>query len=169
MIALGLDPGSAVTGYGIVQLVGSRLCYVGHGVLRTPPTLSMPDRLKALYEGIVKIITTYHPDFIAVERIYFKQNVTTGISVAQARGVLLLAAAQKGCQINEFSPTEMKTAVTGFGRADKNQIQEMVKRLLSLPKIPTPDDAADALALAICQLQTGTVLKRMNNVIKRTR
>jgi len=153
MRALGLDPGTAITGYGVVEGRGNRLRHLAHGAIRTSPTETPHERLRALYERATALIEQYQPDAIAVERLYFKQNVSTGIAVAQARGVLLLATAQAGCQFGEFSPTEMKVAVTGYGRAEKQQLQEMVRRLLNLDARPKPDDAADALALAICQIQ----------------
>ena len=155
MRALGLDPGSAITGYGVVEGRGNRLRHIAHGVIRTSPSDTMPQRLQVLYHGTLELMQTYSPDAVAIERLFFKQNVSTGITVAQARGVLLLAAVQTSLPISEFSPTEMKVAVTGYGRADKMQLQEMVKRLLSLDAVPKPDDAADALALAICRIQIG--------------
>lgn len=163
MLVVGFDPGSAVTGYGVVNGRGSRLQYIDHGVIRTPSGAPMPERLLLLFEKACGLIEAHRPEAVAVERLYFKQNVSTGIHVAQARGVLLLAAARAGCPVGEFSPTEMKTAVTGYGRAEKSQMQEMVKRLLNLHEIPRPDDAADALALAICQIQIGIVQTRIGN------
>lgn len=159
--ALGLDPGNALTGYGIVEGRGNRLKHVAHGAIRTASALSAYERLLKLHEQTTQLFAEYKPDAVAIERLFFKQNVTTGINVAQARGVLLLAAAQYGCLVSEFSPTEMKVAVTGYGRAEKQQLQEMVKRLLNLEEIPKPDDAADALALAICQIQIGSVQQRI--------
>jgi len=161
--ALGLDPGSALTGFGVVEGRGNRLQHVTHGVIRTSATLQAHERLLKLYDQTRQLFAEYKPDAVAIERLYFKQNVTTGIAVAQARGVLLLAAAQYGCPLSEFSPTEMKVAVTGYGRAEKQQLQEMVKRLLNLDECPKPDDAADALALAICQIQIGIVQQRIKN------
>ncbi len=161
MLVVGFDPGSAVTGYGVVEGRGSRLRHIEHGVIRTSPGLPTARRLQVLYDEACRLLDTHHPESVAIERLYFKQNVTTGIHVAQARGVLLLAATQAGCPVGEFSPTEMKTAVTGYGRAEKSQLQEMVKRLLNLANVPRPDDAADALALAICQIQIGAVQSRI--------
>ena len=164
MLVVGFDPGSAVTGFGVVNGRGSRLSHIEHGVIRTPAGEVMPARLQYLHARALALIETHKPEAVAVERIYFKQNVSTGIQVAQARGVLLLAAAQAGCPVGEFSPTEMKTAVTGYGHADKAQHQEMVRRLLNLEAVPRPDDAADALALAICQIQIGTVQSRIGRL-----
>ena len=163
MLALGLDPGSAITGFGVVEGRGNRLHHVTHGVIRTAASTPTHERLHLLYARTTELFATYHPEAVAIERLYFKQNVSTGITVAQARGVLLLAAAQAGCAVSEFSPTEMKVAVTGYGRAEKKQLQEMVKRLLNLDQCPKPDDAADALALAICQIQIGVVQSRIQN------
>ena len=163
MLVVGFDPGSAITGYGVVEGRGSRLCHVAHGAIRTQAGLPAHERLAVIYAEARALLEKHRPDAAAIERLYFKQNVSTGISVAQARGVLLLAAAHAHCPIGEFSPTEMKTAVTGYGRADKRQLQEMIKMLLNLDAPPRPDDAADALALAICQIQTGAVQQRIRD------
>lgn len=161
MRALGFDPGTATTGYGVVDSRGSRLTHVAHGVISTPSDWHFADRLKFIFEEASRLLDLFKPDAVAVERLFFVQNVTNGIQVAQARGVLVLAAAQAGLPVAEFSPTEAKTAVVGYGHAEKRQVQEMVKRLLSLDALPKPDDAADALALAICQVQTGIVQQRL--------
>jgi crossover junction endodeoxyribonuclease RuvC len=155
MRVLGFDPGTATTGYGVVEGCGNRLTHIGHGIIATPPKQFFAGRLKSIHEEAARLITRFQPDAVAIERLYFKQNVTTGITVAQARGVLALAAAQADLPIGEFSPTEAKTAVTGYGRADKRQVQDMIRILLNLDEIPRPDDAADALGLAICQIHAG--------------
>ncbi|MBX3179811.1 MAG: crossover junction endodeoxyribonuclease RuvC [Candidatus Hydrogenedentes bacterium] len=155
MRVLGLDPGTATTGYGVVEGKGSRLHHIAHGVITTPPEMHFADRLKYIHEACAALLIEHRPDAVAIERLYFKQNVTTGITVAQARGVLALAAAQAGLPIGEFSPTEAKTAITGYGKADKKQVQEMIKLLLNLDAIPRPDDAADALGIAICLIHAG--------------
>ena len=157
MRVLGFDPGTATTGYGVVEGKGSRLFHVAHGVISTPAKQHFALRLKTIYEEATALLAEYRPDAVAIERLYFEQNVTTGITVAQARGVLALAAIQAGLPIGEFSPTEAKTAITGYGKADKKQVQEMIKMLLNLEAIPRPDDAADALGLAICQIHAGPV------------
>lgn len=162
MRVLGFDPGTATTGYGVVEIRSGRLRHIAHGVIATPANTFFADRLKTIFEEAARLIETYQPDAVAIERLYFKQNVTTGITVAQARGVLALAAVQAGKPIGEFSPTETKTAVTGYGKADKRQMQEMVKRLLNLDAVTKPDDAADALGLAICQAQTGITQARLH-------
>lgn len=161
MRVIGFDPGTATTGYGVVEIKSSRLHYIAHGVIETPPKEFFAERLKTIYEEARRLLALYQPDAVTIERLYFKQNVTTGITVAQARGVLALAAVQAGKPISEFSPTEVKTAITGYGKADKRQVQEMIRILLNLEAIPRPDDAADALALAICHAQTGVVQERL--------
>lgn len=153
MRAIGFDPGTAATGWGVVERADGRLKHVAHGVITTGAREPMPARLLTLYDAVTALLARYQPTLVCVERLFFKQNVTNGITVAQARGVILLAAARQGLHIGEFSPTEAKTAVTGYGRADKHQMQEMTRILLSLEERPRPDDAADALALAICILQ----------------
>jgi crossover junction endodeoxyribonuclease RuvC len=154
MRVLGFDPGTATTGYGVVDSKGSRLTHIAHGTITTPAGQHFAERLHTIHIEATQLIQQYAPDAISIEKLYFKQNVTTGIAVAQARGVLALAAIQAQKPIGEFSPTQAKLAVTGYGKADKKQVQEMIKVLLNLDKIPRPDDAADALALAICQLHT---------------
>ena len=149
MRILGFDPGTATTGYGVVDGKGSRLSHVAHGVIKTPAGMHFAERLQLIHEECVRLIVEHGPACVVIERLFFKQNVTNGITVAQARGVIALAAVQHGKIIHEFSPTQTKTAVTGYGQADKRQVQEMVKILLNLEALPRPDDAADALALAI--------------------
>lgn len=155
MRVLGFDPGTATTGYGIVEGKGSRLHHIAHGTISTPAKQHYAQRLKTIYDEATVLIQTHQPDAVAIEKLYFKQNVTTGITVAQARGVLSLAAIQAGLPIGEFSPTEAKLAITGYGKADKKQVQEMIKMLLNLDAPPRPDDAADALGLAICHIHAG--------------
>ena len=157
MRVLGFDPGTATTGYGIVEGQGNRLKHIAHGVISTPAGEHFADRLKTIYEEAARLLVLHRPDAVAIEKLYFKQNVTTGITVAQARGVLALAAVQAGLPIGEYSPTQAKLAVTGYGKADKKQVQEMIKILLNLDAIPRPDDAADALGLAICQIHAGPI------------
>lgn len=157
MRALGFDPGTATTGYGAVEGGAGRLWHLGHGVIETKPNLHFALRLKRIHDEAAALIARFRPDVVVIERLYFKQNITTGIAVAQARGVLALAAAEAGITIGEFSPTEAKTAITGYGHAEKRQVQEMIKILLNLDVIPKPDDAADALGLAICQVQAGRI------------
>ena len=155
MRVIGFDPGTATTGFGVVEKRGSRLWHVEHGVIRTPAHGPFAERLQQIYDETQALLVRFQPDAVAIERLYFKQNVSTGIAVAQARGVIALAAQQAGAPIGEYSPTEAKTAITGYGKADKRQMQDMIKILLKLDAIPKPDDAADALAMAICQIHTG--------------
>ena len=155
MRVLGFDPGTATTGYGVVDGKGNRLTHVAHGVILTSPKDHYAVRLQQLYDECVDLIKIHAPQAIGIEELYFTKNVTTGIPVAQARGVISLAAVQSGLPIGEFSPRQMKLAVAGYGKADKKQVQEMVKMLLNLDALPNPDDAADALGIAICQIHTG--------------
>jgi len=151
---LGFDPGTATTGYGVVEGKGNRIHHVAHGVITTPAGQPFEQRLKHIYLEACHLLATYEPEAVAIEKLFFSQNVTTGISVAQARGVLAVAVALTEKPLGEFSPLEVKNAVVGYGKATKRQVQEMVKILLNLDDIPKPDDAADALALAICQLNS---------------
>ena len=153
MRVLGIDPGTAITGYGVVQEHGDgALEAVAYGVVRTPARHPMAERLQMLYEQIGALIREHQPDTAAVETLYFGRNVTTAITVAQGRGVVLLALAQAGIPIHEYKPAEIKQAIAGYGNADKGQVQEMIRRLLALEDIPKPDDAADGLAVAVTYL-----------------
>lgn len=149
MKLLGIDPGTATTGFGLIESSGGKLAFIDAGVITTPPDMSMPSRLSEIYAGLNEIIAHHQPDCMAVELLYFATNVTTAISVGQARGVVLLAAAEAGLPVGEYTPLQVKQAVTGYGKATKKQVQEMVKMLLGLDGIPKPDDAADGLAIAI--------------------
>lgn len=150
MIVLGIDPGTATVGFGIVAYERGNLTPIDTGVLLTPPEMPYPDRLHSIYTDILTLIDRYNPDTVATERLFFNQNVTTGIDVAGARGVILMAFAERNLPWTEYTPSQVKIAVTGYGRADKKQMQLNVTRLLNLTEIPRPDDAADALAVAIC-------------------
>ncbi len=150
MRVLGFDPGTAATGYGVVDGTRSRLEAVAYGVLCVPPGADPARRLAALYRQAVAVIARYRPQAVAVEELFFNRNVRTALAVGQARGVLLLAAAEAGLPVREYGPGEVKVAVTGYGSAEKRQVQAMVRALLNLEEVPRPDDAADALALAIC-------------------
>jgi crossover junction endodeoxyribonuclease RuvC len=154
-LALGIDPGTATTGYGLVRLTDEgELQAVTFGVILTPPATAEQERLRMLYGDLQELFSLHQPDCCAVEKLFFQRNVSTAISVGQARGVVLLAAAQAGREVAEYTPNEVKQAVVGYGSADKRQVQEMVRTLLRLPEIPKPDDAADALAVAITHLHT---------------
>jgi len=154
-LALGIDPGTATTGYGLVRLEpdGSLLA-VKYGAITTPKNTPASQRLMMLYDQLQDLLNQYKPDTTAVEKLFFQRNVTTAIAVGQARGVILLALSQAGLDIFEYTPNEIKQAVAGYGSAGKRQVQEMVRVLLALDDIPRPDDAADALAVAITHLNT---------------
>lgn len=154
-ITLGIDPGTARLGYGLVR-GGIQPALLDAGVIETWPDQDMPGRLVTLYQSVCDLIEEFHPDMLAIEKLFFARNVTTAIAVGQARGVVLLAAAQSRIPVSEYSPSEIKHAVAGYGKADKNQMQEMVRMILNLTSIPQPDDAADALAVAICHSQTAS-------------
>jgi crossover junction endodeoxyribonuclease RuvC len=151
MRILGIDPGTATTGYGVVEEDSQgQLVSAGYGTIITPPDMAVEKRLLSIYEQLHEIILLYKPQAAAVEKLFFYKNVTTAMAVGQARGVVVLCFAQASLPIGEYTPLEVKQAVTGYGSADKKQIQQMVKVLLHLETIPKPDDAADALAIAIC-------------------
>ncbi len=150
MLALGIDPGTAICGFGFVSSEGSRLVPHAYGALTTSPKARMEDRLMKLYDGLDSLIKEYKPDVMGIEQLFFNRNVTTAIPVGQARGVVLLAAAKNGLEIAEHTPLQVKQAVTGYGKARKEQVIYMVSKLLHLAKPPKPDDVADALAVAIC-------------------
>jgi crossover junction endodeoxyribonuclease RuvC len=148
VIVLGIDPGTAALGYGIVERSGGRLREVDHGCLETSPDLSLPERLLAIHSLVDELIALHQPDLVAVERLFFSKNVQTAFAVGQARGVVLLAAAQHGAAVREATPNEVKSAVAGYGAADKEQVSRMVQLVLGMSERPRPDDAADALAVA---------------------
>lgn len=154
MIILGLDPGYADTGYGLIKTSGQDLVHLAHGTIKTSSKIPFPDRLVKLHEQLKSIIDLYQPDSIVIEKIYFSKNIKTAMDVGQARGVLVLTAIQAQKEIREFTPMQIKQAITGYGGADKKQIQQMIKILLNLKNTPKPDDAADALAVAITAAHT---------------
>lgn len=155
MIILGIDPGLAILGYGIINYEGNRFKVLDYGAITTPSTMATPDRLKTIYRELDRIITEYNPDTVAIEELFFNTNVKTALLVGHARGVAVLSAANHNKEIFEYTPLQVKQGVVGYGRADKSQIQQMVKTLLNLTKVPKPDDVADALAVAICHAHTG--------------
>jgi crossover junction endodeoxyribonuclease RuvC len=150
LIILGIDPGTAALGYGIVDRNGGRLRAIDYGWLETSPDLTLPERLLAIHSLVDELIQLHEPAVVAVERLFFSRNAQTAIAVGQARGVVLLAAAQHGRPVSEATPNEVKVAVAGYGAADKGQVQRMVQLVLGMSELPEPDDAADALAVAIC-------------------
>ena len=155
MIILGIDPGLAIVGWGGLDYSGSKFRVIGYGSLQTPAGMKTEDRLAAIYQGMIQLIDTYHPEQMAVEELFFNTNITTGIRVAEARGVILLAGRQKNVALFEYTPLQVKQAVAGYGRADKKQVITMVTSLLRLKEPPKPDDTADALAIAVCHAHTG--------------
>jgi crossover junction endodeoxyribonuclease RuvC len=155
MLAIGIDPGTATTGYGLVRVdPDGSLLAVEYGVITTPKNTPAAERLVMLYDQLGDILRGHKPETAAVEKLFFQKNVTTAISVGQARGVIMLALAQAGLEVFEYTPNEIKQAVVGYGSAGKRQVQEMVRVLLALDDIPRPDDAADALAVAITHVNT---------------
>lgn len=161
IITIGIDPGTAILGYGVIAGDGdARL--LDYGVFETAKEREMPDRLVTLYDAVTRLIAEYDPHEVAVEQLFFARNVTTAIAVGQARGVVLLAAAQQGVPVAEYSPSEIKNAIVGYGKADKKQMQELVRILLGLDTVPQPDDAADALAIALCHAQTRQFTARLD-------
>ena len=163
MNILGIDPGTAIMGYGLIEQSGNRLKALVYDCWRTPAHTPMPERLLSLYNQIVLFLETYRPDQVAVEELFFNSNTTTAIAVGQARGIILLAAAQQTIPVYEYTPLQVKQAVVGYGRADKKQVQQMVKSLLGLEKVPKPDDTADALAMAICHAHSFALARRMGD------
>lgn len=153
VIILGVDPGTIVTGYGIIHVAGNVFQPIDYGCIRPPVKLDLPDRYVIIYDSIINLIDKFKPQVLVVEMQYVSKNVQSAIKLGMARGVILLAAKQKGLEIREYYPTEAKLAVVGTGKASKTQVQAMIQRLLNLAKLPTPEDASDALALAICHAQ----------------
>jgi crossover junction endodeoxyribonuclease RuvC len=152
MIVLGIDPGTASTGYGVVQSTGSRLRALDGGVIGTLPAVALEQRLAQIHARVLELLDEHEPDALAIEQLYFGANVRTAFAVGQARGVVLLAAGMRGVPCRSYTPQQVKSAVCGNGRAAKDQVQRMVGRLLALPELPHPDHAADALAVAICDV-----------------
>ena len=156
MLVLGVDPGTAITGYGLVRHApdGDRLEAVAYGVITTPSDWAMPQRLRKIYQDLTDLIREHHPTEAAVEQLFFSRNVKTALAVGQARGVVLLSLADSDVSVHEYTPLQVKQSVVGYGRAEKAQVQELVRLLLGLEAVPQPDDAADALAIAICHLHS---------------
>lgn len=159
MIILGIDPGFAIVGVGIIEYKGNKFRTIDYFALTTKAHTPIEERLKIIYDGITEAINKYNPDFIAVEELFFNNNAKTAIQVGQARGVILLAGVNANLPIYEYTPLQVKQAVVGYGRADKTQIQQMVKAILNLSEIPKPDDVADALAIAVCHAHSYKMVK----------
>ena len=154
MIVLGIDPGTALCGYGLVREENDEMSLVAYGAVSTPANSPLPFRLQKIYQELSGLIEEHRPSAVAVEKLFFAKNSRTALAVGHARGVALLAAAQAGLAVAEYTPNEVKQAIVGYGGADKNQMQQMVRMLLHLDFVPEPDDAADAIAIAICHLQS---------------
>lgn len=154
MLVLGIDPGVAITGYGLLDGSAEDARLVTSGVITTPSTLPLSRRLLALHQELARLVEQYHPQVAAVEELFFGRNARTALAVGQGRGAVLLALAQAGLAVYEYTPMQVKQAVVGYGRAGKEQVQEMVRLLLRLEAAPQPDDAADAVAVALCHLQS---------------
>lgn len=150
MVILGIDPGYAIVGFGVIRYEKNRFTVLDFGAITTPAGMDFPDRLKCIYEDLTYLFNKYNPDAMAVEKLFFNTNKKTAVDVAQARGVILLAAKMNGAECFEYTPLQVKQSVVGYGRAEKKQVQEMTKQLLNLSAVPKPDDTADALAMAIC-------------------
>ena len=161
MLILGIDPGYAIIGWGLIRFERGRYIPVDFGAITTEAGTPFNRRLELIYDQLTELLDTHHPDVVAVEKLYFQTNAKTAIDVAQARGVTMLALQKHGVPVFEYTPLQVKSAVTGFGQAQKPQVMEMTKRLLRLKAVPKPDDTADALAIAICHAQYGgTTLKQ---------
>jgi crossover junction endodeoxyribonuclease RuvC len=160
VIVLGIDPGTAALGYGIVESTGGRLRAVDHGVLSTSPDQALPERLLAVHGLVSSLLASHGPALLAVERLFFSRNAQTAFAVGQARGVVLLAAAERGVPVVEATPNEVKSAVAGYGAADKEQVQRMVQVVLGMAEPPRPDDAADALAIAVWAANSAASFER---------
>ncbi len=156
MIILGIDPGLAIVGWGVIDYSGSRFKTLGYGSIETPAGMATEQRLSLIYDGIKGLIERYHPEHIAVEELFFNTNQTTGIRVAEARGVIIMCAYKHGVKVFEYTPLQVKQAVVGYGRAAKKQVITMVTMFLGLSAPPKPDDTADALAIAVCHAHSGT-------------
>ena len=161
-VILGIDPGLAFTGYGVIRCSGSRFRCIAHGTVRTSPRDGMGERLVQIHQGIMDIITTYEPEEAGIETVYFSKNSKSAIPVAQARGVVLYTLASRGVPFAEYTPLELKQSVVGNGRAEKSQIQQVLKMILNLEEIPRPDHASDALAAAFCHANFSSFRKHID-------
>ena len=166
MKILGIDPGYAIMGWGIIEKKGNSLIPIAFGSITTDKDVAMPDRLKTLYSELMNVIAEYEPDEASIEELYFNNNAKTAIFVGEARGVALLACTNSSLPIYEYTPLQIKQGLVGYGRADKKQIQQMVKVMLNLKEVPKPDDTADALAAAICHGNSATSRKRVEKFLK---
>lgn len=161
MIILGIDPGIAIVGYGVIDYTGNKFTVIDYGAITTPAGMEVPDRLNEIFNALNVIIDKYKPEFMAIEELFYNKNAKTVINVAQGRGVTVLTAARHHLPVYEYTPLQVKQAVVGYGRAEKKQVQQMTKVLLNLEKVPKPDDTADALAIAICHAHSYSALSRI--------
>ncbi|NLI60744.1 MAG: crossover junction endodeoxyribonuclease RuvC [Clostridiales bacterium] len=161
MIILGIDPGMAIVGYGIIESKNNKLKAIDYGAITTPSTMETSQRLVTIYDAVQQLVNRYQPNEVAIEELFFNKNVKTALTVGHARGVAVLAAAKTGLGLYEYTPLQVKQSVVGYGRAEKGQVQQMVKVLLNLKDIPKPDDAADALAVAICHSHCADMGRRL--------
>ena len=161
---LGVDPGYAILGWGVVEYSASRYRLLGCGTIETNQDSPWPERLKSVYSGLADIISLYHPDVGAVEELFWGSNQKTAVKVGEARGAAILACANAGLRVYEHTPLQVKQALTGYGRAEKHQVQEMVRKILGLERVPSPDDAADAIAVAICHANSSGFLESLERV-----
>ncbi|AOT73320.1 crossover junction endodeoxyribonuclease RuvC [Geosporobacter ferrireducens] len=155
MIIIGIDPGIAIVGFGVIEYKGNHFRVISHGAVTTSAGESLPTRLEIIYNSLTELLEKYRPDAMAIEELFFNKNTKTAFMVAQARGVAILAASLAKLDIYEYTPLQVKQGVVGYGRADKKQMQTMVKTILNLEKVPKPDDVADALAVAVCHAHSG--------------
>lgn len=166
MIILGIDPGIAIVGYGIIEYKNNSFRVIDYGQINTPAGMDTVDRLSLIYKGMDMLFKSYDIDEVGVEELFFNKNVKTAITVAQARGVILLSCNHHSKSVYEYTPLQVKQGVCGYGRADKGQVQDMVRRFLKLKEVPKPDDVADALAVAICHAHANNFEKTLNNILK---
>ncbi|HEX7055622.1 MAG TPA: crossover junction endodeoxyribonuclease RuvC [Bacilli bacterium] len=164
---LGIDPGIAIVGFGFIDQKGSKLVPVQYGSIQTPAHMDSAKRLRIIFETLLKLIDKYRPDTLGLEKLYFNRNVTTAFSVGQARGIIMLAAEMKGLTIGEYTPLQVKQAIVGYGKAEKHQVQDMIRMFLNLPETPKPDDVADALAVAICHAHSSALNDKLNGANRR--
>lgn len=166
MRILGIDPGYATTGFGVLYTQGASVQLLNYGTITTPTTLSFPERLVMLYDDMIQLIDTVKPDAVAVEELFWGHNVTTGIGVSHGRGVILLAVCKAGVPLFEYTPNQVKQAVVGYGGADKHQVMEMTRRILKMERVARPDDAADAIAIALCHARASTSLLAQKGYVR---
>ncbi|WAW15492.1 crossover junction endodeoxyribonuclease RuvC [Peptostreptococcus equinus] len=167
MIILGIDPGLAIIGYGVIEYKNSRFRTLDYGAITTPAGMDVVDRLQMIYNGMNQLFKMYDIDEVSIEELFFNKNVTTAITVAQARGVILLSCVENNKAVYEYTPLQVKQGVCGYGRADKVQVQRMITSFLNLKAVPKPDDVADALAIAICHAHSNKVGKTLDKFLKK--